>query len=211
MTATAPGGSDRDSRHRVALTGGIASGKSTVSRLLAGHGALVIDYDLLSHQVVAPGTRGLDAVIAAFGPGVRAPDGTLDRAALAGLVFSDPVGRRRLESILHPLVEAEATRIEASAPADRIVIHDLPLLIETGRAADFDVILVTDISPQEQIRRAMSRDRMSESQARARLAAQADRAQRRAVADILIDTSGPLDALPGIVDGVWQRLCALLD
>ncbi|VEI02495.1 Dephospho-CoA kinase [Acidipropionibacterium jensenii] len=196
-------------RPRIALTGGIASGKSTVSRLLAEHGALVIDYDLLSHRVVDPGSGGLAAVVAAFGPEVLAADGSLDRAVLAGLVFTDPGRRRRLEGIIHPLVEAEADRIEAGAAAGRVVVHDLPLLVEAGLAEGFDVVIVTDIDPDEQVRRAVRRDGTTEAHARARVAAQADRRQRLAVADIVIDTSGPLDVLPGIVDGVWQQLLDL--
>ncbi|AZZ41834.1 dephospho-CoA kinase [Acidipropionibacterium jensenii] len=201
--------SHKHRRPRIALTGGIASGKSTVSRLLAEHGALVIDYDLLSHRVVDPGSRGLAAVVAAFGPEVLAADGSLDRAALAGLVFTDPRRRRRLEGIIHPLVEAEADRIEAGAAAGRVVVHDLPLLVEAGLAEGFDVVIVTDIDPDEQVRRAVRRDGTTEAHARARVAAQADRRERLAVADIVVDTSGPLDVLPGIVDGVWQQLLDL--
>ncbi|AFV89126.1 Dephospho-CoA kinase [Acidipropionibacterium acidipropionici ATCC 4875] len=193
-------------RRRVALTGGIASGKSTVGRLLAGHGALLIDYDLLSHDVVERGTEGLQQVARAFGSEVLSDDGGLDRAALAGLVFADPAGRERLEGIIHPLVLAEADRRESAAPGTQIVVHDVPLLIEADLVGGFDVVLVTDIDPEEQVRRAVARDGMSESQARARLAAQATREQRLAVADIVIDTSGPLSVLDGIVDEVWERL-----
>lgn len=193
-------------RRRVALTGGIASGKSTVGRLLAGHGALLIDYDRLSHDVVERGTEGLQQVARAFGSEVLSDDGGLDRAALAGLVFADPAGRERLEGIIHPLVLAEADRRESAAPGTQIVVHDVPLLIEADLVGGFDVVLVTDIDPEEQVRRAVARDGMSESQARARLAAQATREQRLAVADIVIDTSGPLSVLDGIVDEVWERL-----
>lgn len=197
-------------RRRVALTGGIASGKSTVGRLLAGHGALLIDYDELSREVVRPGSEGLRQVVEVFGSGVIGSGGGLDRAALAVLVFADPSGRERLEGIIHPRVLAEADRRESAAPLSQVVIHDVPLLIEAGLVKGFDVILVTDIDPEEQVRRAMARDAMTEGQARARLAAQATREQRRAVADIVIDTSGPLSALSGIVDGVWERLTALV-
>ncbi len=200
-----PVGRPRGGR-RIALTGGIATGKTTVGRLLAGHGALIIDYDVLSREVVGPGTAGLDAVVEAFGAGVLSPDGGLDRAALAAVVFADPAGRQRLEGIIHPLVLAEANRIEAEAPSSRIVIHDVPLLVETDLAAGFDVIIVTDTDPAEQVRRAMARDAMTAEQARARLAAQATREQRRAIADIVVDTSGPPEELPGIVDGVWAVL-----
>ncbi|AXE39174.1 dephospho-CoA kinase [Acidipropionibacterium virtanenii] len=193
-------------RRRIALTGGIASGKSTVGRLLAGHGAMLVDYDGLSHEVVEPGTEGLRLVAETFGSEVVAEDGGLDRAALAGLVFADPSGRARLEGIIHPLVLAEADRREASAPPQQVVVHDVPLLIEADLVGGFDVVIVTDIDPDEQVRRAMERDGMSEDQARSRLSAQATREQRLAVADIVIDTSGPLSALPGVVDGLWERL-----
>lgn len=198
-------GDARGRRRRIALTGGIASGKSTVGRLLAGHGALVIDYDALSREVVAAGTPGLAQVAQAFGASVVTEEG-LDRGAMASVVFADPGGRERLEAIIHPLVIEEADRREAAAPASQVVIHDVPLLIEADLAGGFDVVIVTDIDPAEQVRRAMERDHMSEAQARARMAAQAGREQRLAVADIVVDTSGPLDALPGIVDGVWARL-----
>lgn len=193
-------------RRRIALTGGIASGKSTVGRLLAGHGAMVIDYDGLSREVVAAGAPGLAKVTEAFGSSVVADDGGLDRAAMAAVVFADPGGRERLEAIIHPLVLAEADRREAAAPAEQIVVHDVPLLVEADLVGGFDIVIVTDIDPAEQVHRAMERDHMSRQQAQARLAAQASREQRLAVADIVVDTSGPLDALPGIVDGVWDRL-----
>lgn len=193
-------------RRRIALTGGIASGKSTVGRLLAGHGALLIDYDGLSREVVEAGSEGLGQVSEAFGGEVIAPGGGLDRAALAQVVFADPAGRERLEGIIHPLVLAEADRRESAAPPQQVVVHDVPLLVEADLTRGFDVILVTDIDPEEQVRRAVARDAMTEDQARARIAAQATREQRLAVADIVIDTSGPLSALAGIVGEVWQRL-----
>ncbi|MDO4411668.1 dephospho-CoA kinase [Cutibacterium sp.] len=196
---------------RVGLTGGIASGKSTVSRLLAEHGAVIIDYDQLSRAVVAVGSEGLRRVVEAFGENVLADDGSLDRSALGSIVFADPAARRRLEGIIHPLVEEAARRIddEARAADERVVVvHDIPLLVETGRAGEFDTVVVTDVDPAEQIRRVVERDGSSEEDARARIRAQASRQERLDIADIVIDTSGPLEDLPTEVNRVWSRIPA---
>ena len=127
---------------RIGLTGGIGSGKSTVSALLAERGAVIVDADRIAREVVEPGTAGLAAVAEAFGDGVLAPDGTLDRPALAAVVFADPQARARLDGIVHPLVRARAAELEAAVPAGAVVVHDVPLLVETGQAAAYDLVLV---------------------------------------------------------------------
>ncbi len=197
--------------HRIALTGGIAAGKSTVARRLAELGAVVIDSDRLSREVVEPGTPGLAEVTARFGESVLAPDGSLDRPALGAVVFSDDAARRDLEAIIHPRVRARAAELEAQAPAGTPVVHDIPLLVETGQADDFDLVLVVE-TPQELRVERMVRDRgMTPEEARSRIAAQATDAQRRAVADVLLDNSGDRAALLGQVDRAWsERVLSLV-
>lgn len=194
---------------RVGLTGGIGSGKSEVSRRLAALGAVVIDADQLARQVVEPGTDGYDAVLAAFGREVIAPDGGLDRAALARIVFADEQARRRLEAIVHPRVRAEAARREAQAAAAdpaAVVVHDVPLLVESGQSNGYDVVIVVDAPDEVRLDRLVHQRGMSQAEAAARLAAQATRQQRLAAADIVIDNSGSLDQLDEEVRGVWAQL-----
>lgn len=191
---------------RVGLTGGIGSGKSEVSRRLASRGAVVIDADQVARAVVAPGTPGLAAVLEAFGPEVLAADGSLDRDRLAAIVFADPVARERLNAIVHPLVRAETTRRMAAAPADAIVVNDVPLLVETGSTDRYDVIVVVSSSTDVQLARLTGQRGMPESAARARIAAQASSEERLAVADVVIDNDGPLAALDEQVDRVWAEL-----
>lgn len=182
-------------RTRVGLTGGVASGKSTVAALLAELGAVVIDSDALAREVVEPGTPGLAAVLTEFGDTVLAEDGRLDRVALGSLVFGDEPARRRLEGILHPLIRARAAELEAEADPGALVVHDIPLLVETGQADRFDAVLVVDVPVETQVER-MVRDRgWSPEDARSRVAAQADREQRRAVATHVIDNTGTHDDL----------------
>lgn len=193
---------------RVGLTGGIASGKSTVSTLLRELGAVVIDADQIARDVVARGTPGLGAVVAAFGPDVLTADGDLDRPAMAAKVFADEQARRRLEGIVHPLVHAEIARQEKQAPHGAVVVHDIPLLAEGGpeRSAAFDAVVVVDTPEELQVAR-MVRDRgWSEDEARARMAAQASREQRRAIATHLIDNSGTLEQLRARVAEVYSAL-----
>ena len=191
---------------RVALTGGVASGKSTVAGLLAEHGAVVVDSDALAREVVEPGTSGLAAVVEAFGDGVLTAEGRLDRPALGALVFADDGARRRLEGLLHPLIRARAGEIEADAGADALVVHDIPLLVETGRQAEFDAVLVVDVPVEVQVER-MVRDRgWSEDQARARLAAQASREERQQVATYVLDNTGTRDDLRDRVTEVVTML-----
>ncbi|WP_026256835.1 dephospho-CoA kinase [Actinopolymorpha alba] len=196
---------------RVGLTGGIGSGKSEVARRLASYGAVLIDSDVLAREVVAPGTEGMAAVVEAFGDAVVAADGSLDRAALGRQVFADPAARRRLEAIVHPRVRARAAEIEAAAAADdprAVVVHDIPLLVETGRADSFDVVVVVDLPEDLQVERLTKLRRMTPEDARARIAAQAPRERRLAAADVVIDNAGDLAALTGQVRALWRRLAA---
>lgn len=190
---------------RVGLTGGIASGKSTVAQRLLEHGALLIDADQLARDVVAVGTPGLRAVVARFGPDVLAADGSLDRPALGRLVFADPVARRDLESIIHPAVRARAAELEASAPDGSVVVQMIPLLVETGQAGAFDLVVVVDVPAGLQTLRLIERDGLTRAEADARLAAQAGRAQRLAAADVVIDNSGDPAELRAAVDRFWDE------
>ena len=198
-------------RLRVGLTGGVASGKSTVSEQLSQLGAVVVDADLLAREVVAPGTDGLAEVVAAFGTDILHESGELDRQALGALVFVDEEKRRVLESIIHPRVRAASAALEAAAPPDAIVVHDIPLLVETGQAASFDVVLVVDAPRDEQVRRMVQHRNMSREDALARMAAQATREERLAVADVVIDNSGDLEHLATQVAATYEALRARVE
>ncbi|MEV8527045.1 dephospho-CoA kinase [Streptomyces sp. NPDC052000] len=191
---------------KVGLTGGIGAGKSEVSRLFVSYGAVLIDADRIAREVVEPGTPGLAAVVEAFGPGVLSADGTLDRPKLGGIVFSDPDKLATLNKIVHPLVGARSAALESAAGPDSVVIHDVPLLAENGLAPLYDLVVVVDAAPETQLDRLVRLRGMTADEARARMAAQADRAQRLAVADIVIDNDGPLEALEPQVRKVWKRL-----
>ena len=196
---------------RVGLTGGIGSGKSEVSRRLAALGAVVLDADVAAREVVAPGTPGLAAVAGAFGSGVLLPDGSLDRARLGGIVFADPEARGRLNAIVHPLVHERMRAAEAEAIAaddGAVIVHDVPLLAEGGRSGDFDLVIVVDAPPDAQVERLVRQRGMTAEDATARMAAQATREQRLAVADIVIDNSGPFADLDSRVKQVWADLRA---
>jgi dephospho-CoA kinase len=192
----------------VGLTGGIGSGKSVVARLLAGRGAVVIDADAITRELQAPGTPVFDAIVERFGDSVVAADGTLDRARLAVLVFSDPPARRDLEAIVHPAVASESRRRVAEfADGDRIVVYDVPLLVEAARSG-FDRVVVVDVDPEVAVRRLVEQRGMSESDIRSRIASQASREDRLSVADRVIDNSGSLDDLATQVDELWNWLLA---
>jgi dephospho-CoA kinase len=196
----------------VGLTGGIGSGKSVVSRRLAELGALVIDADALAREVVAPGTDGLADVVAAFGPEILTPDGAMDRTAVAALVFDDDEKRRRLEAIIHPRVRERSTRMIAAAPPDAVVVNDVPLLVESGMASHFDLVIVVLASEEVRRMRLVEQRGMTEETVRARFAAQATDEQRRAVADVEIVNEGSLEELVATVDTVWeQAIRPLLD
>jgi dephospho-CoA kinase len=192
---------------RIGLTGGIGSGKSTVARLLAERGAQVVDADVLAREVVGPGTPGLAAVAEAFGPGVLTGDGALDRPALAAVVFGDPEARARLDGIVHPLVRARAVQLIAAMPPDAVVVQDIPLLVETGQAASFDLVLVVEADLSARVARLVDRG-LTEEDARARIAAQATDEQRRAVADVVLDNSGTPEQLAAQVDRFWAERVA---
>jgi dephospho-CoA kinase len=194
---------------RVGLTGGIASGKSTVATLLAERGAVVVDADVLAREVVEPGTPGLAAVVERFGRSVLTDDGRLDRAALGRLVFSgegSDAARRDLEAVVHPAVRARAAALEAAADPGQVVVHVIPLLVETGQADAFDLVVVVDVDERVQRDRLLARGGLDEHEADARIAAQASRAERLAVADVVLDNSGDRDELVRHVDGLWARI-----
>lgn len=197
---------------RVGLTGGIGSGKSAVAERLAALGAVVLDADKAARAVVEPGTPGLARITETFGPGVLQDDGSLDRAKVAEIVFADKTARAKLNAIVHPLVHehmraAEQAAIQAAGD-DAVIVHDVPLLAEGGRGREFDLVIVVDVPPEVQVERLAAQRGMPESQTRARMAAQATRAQRLAVADIVIDNSGTLADLDRHVSEVWTDLKA---
>lgn len=192
----------------VGLTGGIGAGKSEVSRLLASYGAVVVDADLIAREVVAPGTPGLAAVVAEFGAGVLLPDGALDRPKLGAIVFADPARLAALNAIVHPLVGARSAELAATAGPGDVVVHDVPLLAENRLSARYDLVVVVDAADDVRLRRLVELRRMAESEARARMAAQASREDRLAVADLVIDNDGPLEALAPQVRALWEQLRA---
>jgi dephospho-CoA kinase len=192
---------------RIGLTGGIGSGKSTVSRLLAEHGAVIVDADVIAREVVEPGTPGLAAIVEAFGSAILAADGSLDRPALAAVVFAEPDERRKLDGIVHPLVRARAVEVAAAAPSDAVVVHDVPLLAETGQASSYDLVVVVEADPGTRVARLVQRGLTAED-ARARIAAQATDEERRAIADVVLDNSGTPERLAEQVDRFWDERVA---
>lgn len=193
----------------IGLTGGIGSGKSTVSGLLAERGAVVIDADAITRELQQPGTPVLAAMVERFGDGILAPDGTLDRQAVADIVFADSDALADLGKIVHPAVGAEiARRLQEEADTDHVVVLDVPLLVESGRD-DMAALVVVDVDPEIAVRRLVEQRGMREDDARARMARQASREERRAKADVVIDNSGSLDDLRDAVRDAWPRLLAL--
>jgi dephospho-CoA kinase len=191
---------------RVGLTGGIGAGKSEVSRRLAAQGAVIIDADQIAREVVEPGTAGLAEVIDAFGPGVLGPDGGLDRARLGDVVFADPAKLARLNAIVHPRVGARMRELEEQAGPGAIVVHDVPLIAENGLADAYDLVVVVDVPPRIQQDRLVRLRGLTRDQARARMAAQAKRGQRLAIAGIVVDNSGSLAELDRQVGELWTEL-----
>jgi dephospho-CoA kinase len=195
----------------IGLTGGIAAGKSTVSRRFAGHGAVVVDADQLARDAVAPGSPGLQAVREHFGDTVIAPDGSLDRPALGAVVFADPEARRALEAITHPevwrLAQQRFDAAEAADP-DAVVVYDVPLLAEAQgtRPLRFDAVVVVDAPAAVRIERLVEHRGMRRDDAERRVAAQASDADRLALADHVVDATGTLDQTIRSADEVWARL-----
>ena len=190
---------------RLGLTGGIGSGKSTVSARLAAHGAVVIDYDQLARDAVELGTPALAAIAERFGPDVIAEDGTLDRPALGAVVFGDDAARADLEAITHPAIIELAAALEATVPDDGVVVHDHPLLVEMGMATVCDLVVVVDVPEDVQVERLVELRGMTQEDARARMAAQASREERRAAADVVLENTGSIADLEARVDELWDR------
>lgn len=191
---------------RVGLTGGVASGKSAVATVLSELGAVVIDADLLAREVVAPGTEGLREVVDAFGPDLLTAQGELDRPAMGSIVFADEQARRRLEAIIHPRVRRRAAELEREAGQEAVVVHDIPLLAETGQGEAFDAVIVVDVPEQTQVSRMVQLRGMSTADAEARVAAQASRERRRSLATYLVDNTGTLEDLRERVTEVFVEL-----
>lgn len=196
---------------RVGLTGGIGSGKSEVARRLAAQGAVLIDSDVLARAALARGSAGLEQVIAEFGADLLTSAGDLDRTALGEIVFADMTARRRLEAIVHPEVRRRADELErAAAAADpyAVVVHDIPLLVESRGTEGFDVVVVVDVPVENQVARLVADRGMTEAAARSRVLAQASREQRLAVADEVVDNTGSLADLDERVARLWADLTA---
>ena len=195
----------------VALTGGIASGKSTVARRLAEHGAVIVDADQVARQVVEPGEPALALIADEFGPGVIAADGSLDRPALGAIIFSDPDGRQKLNAITHPAVlERSRALFAAAGEADSaaVVIYDVPLLVEAGRTDEFDLVVVVHAAAETRIARMIEQRGMTREEALHRINSQASDADRLAIADVVIDADGTLDETLAQTDALWENLRA---
>ncbi len=193
----------------IGLTGGIGSGKSTVSALLAERGALVIDADAITRELQQPGTDVFEAMVDRFGPGIVAPDGSLDRQVVADMVFKDTAALKDLGGIVHPAVGAEiAARLESAAGTDRVVVLDVPLLVESGRD-DMAALVVVDVDPEVAVERLVDQRGMREDDVRARMANQVARGDRLERADFVLDNSGSAEDLRRHVDDLWPRLVVL--
>ncbi|MGO9071129.1 dephospho-CoA kinase [Mycobacterium sp.] len=190
---------------RIGLTGGIGAGKSTVSATFSERGGVIVDGDVISREVVEPGTEGLAALVEAFGDGILLPDGALDRPALAAKAFSNDESRATLNGIVHPLVGKRRSEIIAAVPLDAVVVEDIPLLVESGMAPFFPLVVVVYADAELRVKRLVEHRGMAEADARARIAAQADDAQRRAVADVWLDNSGSSEALIERAREVWDQ------
>jgi dephospho-CoA kinase len=213
VTAAAAHSRPRGRPLRIGLTGGVASGKSTVAGALRDHGAVIIDADALAREVVRPGGPAYKDVVDAFGPSVVGPDGTLDRPAIAARVFSDPAARRRLNALTHPhirgLMVQEAARLTAAADSP-VIVFDIPLLLDTtdGRDLDLDGIVVVYAGEDARVRRLMARNGLSEETARGRLAAQVRLEDKLPRATWVIDNSGSAEKTEAQVQQLWKTLSA---
>jgi dephospho-CoA kinase len=192
---------------RIALTGGIGSGKSTVARMLAERGAVIVDADAIAREIVEPGQPALVEIRAAFGDGIITADGRLDRARLAAIVFSDSEALARLNAITHPRIAERSAELLAAAPAESVVVYDMPLLVEQGDDAlrGWDAIVVVDCPDDLRLARLIARG-LAPEDAERRLRAQASREERLAAADVVVDNSGDLAGLDAAVDGLWRGL-----
>lgn len=193
---------------KIGLTGGIGSGKSEVSKRLAARGAVVIDADKIAREVVEPGTSGLARVVGVFGDEVLHPDGSLNREKLGTIVFADPDKLATLNGIVHPLVGERVAELQSRTADDAIMVYDVPLLAENRLAPMYDVVIVVDAADEVRIARLAEHRGMPEHDAKARIAAQATRQDRLAIADIVIDNEGDLDDLETRVAQVWDDLLA---
>jgi dephospho-CoA kinase len=193
----------------IAVTGGIASGKSAVSARLAEHGAVVVDADRLAREVVEPGTPALARIAEEFGPEFLTPEGALDRARLGALIFGDPERRHALNAITHPAIGARSHELFAAAAAadpDAVVVYDVPLLVDADRTGEFDLVVAVVADPAERVRRMVELRGMDRDDAERRIAAQASDAERVAIADVVIDANGSLDDTLAQADALWNRL-----
>lgn len=190
---------------RIGLTGGIGSGKSTVAAMLRDHGAVIIDADQISRDLVEPGQPALAELVAAFGPGILRKDGTLDRGGLAAIAFADKSATQRLNMIMHPRISATSRELIEAAGPDAVVIYDMPLLVETKQADAVDHVIVVDVPVDVQRERAIARG-MDPADVDRRIEAQATRGQRLAAADCVIDNSGDLSGTRAQVEELWHRL-----
>ena len=188
------------------LTGGIGSGKSTVARMLAERGAVVVDADQIARELVEPGGAALAELVTEFGPRILQADGSLSRAELAALAFSDPRATERLNAIMHPLIRAEAERRIGEEPQAPVVVYDMPLLVETGQRDLVDVVVVVDVPEEVQLDRAVRLRGLDEDDVQRRMSVQASRADRLARADVVIDNSGSLPRTHEQVDALWESL-----
>ena len=189
---------------RIGLSGGIGAGKSTVSSAFSDCGGIVVDGDVISREVVQPGTEGLSALVEAFGEEILAPDGTLNRPALAGIAFSDDDQRATLNGIVHPLVGKRRAELIEAAPPDAIVVEDIPLLVESQMASMFPLVVIVHADVEVRVARLIEHREFTEADARARIAAQATEEQRRAVADVWLDNSGSADDLRERALELWH-------
>ncbi|MEI6360661.1 MAG: dephospho-CoA kinase [Actinomycetes bacterium] len=191
---------------RVGLTGGIGSGKSTVARMLEAKGAPIIDADQIARQLVEPGGAALAELVTEFGPRILQGDGSLSRAELAAMAFSDPRATERLNEIMHPLIRAEAARQLADTPEAPVIVYDMPLLVETGQSDLVDVVIVVDVPEEMQVDRAVRLRGLDEADVRRRMEVQAAREDRVAAADAVIDNSGTVEETAAAVDELWAWL-----
>lgn len=190
----------------IGLTGGIASGKSTVAKRWVEHGAIEIDADQLARAVVAPGSKGLDEIKQTFGADILQPDGSLDRAKLGAMVFGDEIKRHALNAIVHPLVRTRAREILDALPKDAIAIYNVPLLVEAKVDHDFDLVVTVEAPEEEQIKRMIKHRGMSAAEAKARIAAQAKPVERAAVADVILNANQDINLLLRDADELWRNI-----